>query len=185
MCPDLEILSAFFDGEIGSPWNRHIGDHIEHCPECASRIASMRELRGILKSDPEPDFQGAFERVRTKLEHQRKPAREPEFKFWKRSIAIPIPVFAMSMALIFGLGVLLVVFQPNNQQNAVSVKTKSQSGNEMFITAPSSEEMEALLNSLEKMGPAQEVIFRLPEDSTFKKIGEPELLHAVDFEGNR
>ncbi|MBU1079772.1 MAG: zf-HC2 domain-containing protein, partial [Spirochaetes bacterium] len=35
MCPDRELLSAWADGEVPSPWRETIDRHVAACESCA------------------------------------------------------------------------------------------------------------------------------------------------------
>ena len=55
-CPDLETISAVFDGELepGETVRAHLGS----CPDCVRRLADYESIRGILSravaSEPDP-----------------------------------------------------------------------------------------------------------------------------------
>ena len=55
-CPDLETISAFFDGELepGETVRAHLGS----CPDCVRRLADYETVRGILSravaAEPDP-----------------------------------------------------------------------------------------------------------------------------------
>jgi hypothetical protein len=187
MCPEFEILSAYFDGEIGSPWAQVIETHCSSCADCCSRLESLKELRAALKGDPEPDWHDSFARVREKISEREIRRIQTHVPVWKQRLSVPIPVFALGVVLLLGFGIFGFLAQPQSGQGSVSVKsTKDGSGaTELQITGSSSEEVEALLKSLEETGSPKEVIIKLPEGSRFDKIGEPELIRSVDFRGNR
>lgn len=61
-CPDLETVSAFFDGELEP--DETVRVHLGACPDCAKRLADYRTIRGIVSravaSEPDP---GMNERI--------------------------------------------------------------------------------------------------------------------------
>jgi predicted anti-sigma-YlaC factor YlaD len=181
MCPEFEILSAYFDGEIGSPWAKHIEEHCSSCVECRSKLDSLGELRQMLKKDEEPDVAVSYARVKEKMDSYSLVRSSAQKPIWKQSIAIPIPAFALSLVFICAVIVLIFANQSKNNINTATAKTKESVATELQIVGPSSEEVETLLKQLEKMGTPQEVVIKLPEGSHVKKVGEPALLRSVDF----
>ena len=89
MCPDREILSAYFDGEIGSPWERAIAEHVASCEHC-------REMLWAPGEDPQhpaartPPWNGgsrwrgsaAASRTRPRPTGRRLPV-------WRRAVSLP------------------------------------------------------------------------------------------------
>ncbi len=55
-CPDLEMISAVFDGEHEPDETMRV--HLGSCPECVQRLADYETIRGVLSravaSDPDP-----------------------------------------------------------------------------------------------------------------------------------
>lgn len=55
-CPDLETISAIFDGEMTPDGN--VRTHLDSCPDCAKRLADYETIRGVLTrviaSEPDP-----------------------------------------------------------------------------------------------------------------------------------
>jgi hypothetical protein len=41
MCPDRELLSAWVDGEVSSPWRESLERHLEACPSCSAYTAEL------------------------------------------------------------------------------------------------------------------------------------------------
>jgi anti-sigma factor RsiW len=55
MTCDLEALTAYVDGEAPAAVAARLRWHLGLCPSCASRIASVRELRAHLAAIPWPE----------------------------------------------------------------------------------------------------------------------------------
>ena len=57
-CPDLETITAFFDGEC-TP-DEAVRAHLGSCPECARRLADYTAMRDhvsrVVASEPDPEF---------------------------------------------------------------------------------------------------------------------------------
>jgi anti-sigma factor RsiW len=186
MCPEFEILSAYFDGEINSPWAATIEAHCVSCEKCSAQLASLARLRESLRTAPEPDMNVTLLRVRKKISQTLEKRSRVSVPFWMQSIRIPIPVFALSVLLIVAFGVLFFFNKPSTGLNTATANTLKDSGvTQQQITAPSSGDVEALLKSLEQMGSPQDVVIKLPEGSHFDTVGEPALIHSVDYKGNQ
>jgi len=68
MCPDADLLSAFVDGEVPSPWKERIEAHIRSCPSCAAKVEEYRKLDAFLIEERRGyDSVAAAERVRARL----------------------------------------------------------------------------------------------------------------------
>jgi len=172
MCPEFEILSAYFDGEIGSPWDKTIEAHCASCKDCCARLASLSRLRTGIRAIPEPDVAGSFEKIRRNVSDALEKRLGHRIPFWKQSIRIPMPVFAMSMLLIVAIGVSFVVRQSaGNFGTAKSEKDSTAS--ELQIATTSADDVEALLNSLDKTGSPQEVVIKLPKVRVWTRSANP------------
>ncbi len=49
MCPNKEILSAFFDGEISNSASKKIEAHVDHCPKCREQIKQWERISSLLQ----------------------------------------------------------------------------------------------------------------------------------------
>jgi anti-sigma factor RsiW len=49
MCPDRELLSAYFDGEVPSPWRERIARHLESCAACTRTLERYSGLAATLQ----------------------------------------------------------------------------------------------------------------------------------------
>ncbi len=68
MCPDLDLLSAFVDGEVPSPWKERIEAHIKSCASCAAKVEEYRKLDAFLVEERRGfDSMAATDRVRNRL----------------------------------------------------------------------------------------------------------------------
>jgi hypothetical protein len=50
MCPDKQILSVYFDGELPERFRRTLEDHLASCEQCGKTLASFRALSAKLFS---------------------------------------------------------------------------------------------------------------------------------------
>lgn len=79
-CPHLERTSALFDG-VDAFSQAEARAHAETCAECRAFLDDATHLRDSLRSLEIPDM----------------PARVP---FWRRRIAIPVPLFLAIVTLV-------------------------------------------------------------------------------------
>ena len=75
-CPDLELQSAFFDGEVASPWNEKIKSHIESCESCKKNIKSFETMHNVFATNSaqmnlsEKQLNESFERLQSRLHYK-------------------------------------------------------------------------------------------------------------------
>jgi hypothetical protein len=190
MCPDHELLSAFIDGEIPSPWNKHIEMHVSSCKACADKIKEYSVMRAHLLDDAEPEIESAMERVRMKLANvkYRSDSRTGlrKIHIWNRKISLPIPLIAAAALIVICIGFVIIFNTMKTDPSKINIVTQKGDGSmtEVNITAKDAKEIEALLKAMETSNTPNEAIIRLPEGSNQFQIGEPELLRAIDFKRN-
>jgi len=70
VCPDHQLLSVYYDGELPSPWREKMESHIAGCSACAGRLEAYRRVSLGKTADGEGDagLEAARERVWKKLE---------------------------------------------------------------------------------------------------------------------
>jgi hypothetical protein len=178
-CPNGDLLSAFFDGEVEPPWAERIRKHIEECERCRKEVGRLEMLSRLLQADEEPGFEEHLERTRAGLaQDPRAKLRKPSF--WRARIRIPAPAAAAVLLLVLGLGGLLVYLGTKPSFPFMSIRRAPSGVTEVQVAAPV-ENLEQLLKSLDRQLVNQEIIFNLPEDTTFIMIGEPKMLRAEDL----
>ena len=92
-----DMLRAFVEGDLGDQIGAHIAEHVDACPACATRAASLEPLASAFAAvrDPHPpaDLIG---RILKKLdEPQRVPAHEI-------AVGVTLLVAALVIAVAFG-----------------------------------------------------------------------------------
>jgi hypothetical protein len=175
MCPDRQILSVYFDGELESPWREKLEQHLEGCPQCRDRLETYRITRRRLFPSriPEDRVKSSGDRVWEKMAITIRPGRGRS-KFWSGSISVPLPVAAAAgLVMALAMAALITLRQP------VRAPDPQLAGMEMQDMTPVSD-MTTLLQYLGNEGSPDMVIIRLP-DTTFKNAGEPQMLRAADY----
>lgn len=75
ICPEMELHSAYIDGEIASPWNDEIKTHIESCKDCSAHVNSLCAVKSIMKNDADSmsltnaQMEESFERLQSRLRY--------------------------------------------------------------------------------------------------------------------
>ncbi|MDR1306355.1 MAG: zf-HC2 domain-containing protein [Treponema sp.] len=175
MCPDRQILSVYFDGELESPWREKLERHLEGCPECRDRIEAYRTVRRrFFPSITEGVTTDSGERVWEKMTIAIRPGRVRS-KFWSGSISVPLPVAAAAgLIMVLAMAALITLRQPVRPAPDPQL-----AGVEMQDMTPVSD-MATLLQYLGSESSPDMVIIRLP-DKTFTNAGEPQMLRAADY----
>ena len=173
MCPDRQILSVYFDGELDSPWKEKLESHIEQCPSCRKRLTIYQLTRQSLAEDSgENSLEQAMERVWEKTTFTARPRR----RFWTASVTIPIPAAAAAgLVMALALAAIITLRQPPQIHEPPQL-----AGMEMQEMIPVSEDMASVLQYLGSENSSNMVIIRLP-DTTFDNVGEPRMIRAADY----
>ena len=199
MCPDQEILSLYFDGELPSPWKEKMDSHLVSCKKCQSRLLQYRKLRGVLEEDRFEVSEELQNRVWDKVTSGvpagmpagipgEKPAgldnltrtRKRRHVFWNRTVSLPFPAAAAAAAAFIIVAFLVI------QGIGVSSGTTQAPGIAAGISTdvqgiiPVSD-MNSVLQYLSAEDMADYVIIRLPETRSFSSSGEPTLLRSADY----
>lgn len=179
MCPDRQIISAYLDGELESPWDTAIAEHLAACPACFSLHARLAETRRILREEPVADWHAPMERVRRALRARTSPRRR-EPAVWARRVSVPLPVAALAAALVLFFGIALAVTQLRPRIGLLRITKAPAGGTEIQISAPISE-LETLLKSVGAEDTAREDVILLPKNVRLLPIGEPRMGKAAEF----
>jgi len=190
-CPDSQLLSIYFDGEMPSPWKEKMESHIAACPVCARRLNAYGD-NSLVKQISDAgeftaDMESARERVWQKLEQCAGSADHPPAwpswaaqgrALWRRHISIPLPAAAVIFLLI-ALAFMLVL-------RAVETEGISDMAfaSEAEIDAPGIipvTDMESVLQYLGGRDNGEIIILRLPESRNFVNYGEPAIIRAADY----
>jgi anti-sigma factor RsiW len=183
MCPEPQILSLYFDGELPSPWREKMEAHLGSCASCAGRLdryrllsRSMAETAGIVPA-------AAGERIRWNAPNRAapRPARLPADRtrpeagrFWRRSVSVPLPAVAAAAAVVLAL-TLLFTLKPEPAQDTVA------SGMGLAMEGIPAADINGILQYLGSEDSSDIVIIRLPESTSFTSLGEPALMKAADY----
>lgn len=179
MCPDRHLISAYLDGEIESPWDKAMAEHLASCQACRLVYNKLAEASRVLREEPVDDWRAPLERVRLAL-HTRTPPRHREPRVWERKVSVPLPMAALAAALVLFFGVTFAVTQLRPKVGLVRITKAPAGGTEIQISAPISE-LETLLKSVGAEDSSREDVILLPKNVRLLPAGEPRLGKAAEF----
>ncbi|MDP3178973.1 MAG: zf-HC2 domain-containing protein [Spirochaetaceae bacterium] len=194
MCPDRQLLSAYVDGEVPSPWRERIAEHAALCPSCAAAIESYLALdRSLAVSVSEIEAESAsVARVRARLDGpwaalesrsdgllRARPqllsrARAPS-SWWSRNMSLPLPAAVAAAALVLALGgaTAYLAFSPKAQSPIRTAATVD------IPTIPSQgSTMDDLLRYLETRDAQVTLTIQMPTGTTFEGSGSPVVMRV-------
>ncbi|MDR2588206.1 MAG: zf-HC2 domain-containing protein [Spirochaetales bacterium] len=175
MCPDKQLLSAYCDDEVPSPWKERLASHLEECEACRKTEGLYRSLGRALREVPSPafDLEAASARLAARLA-RRKRGRLP---LWKKRVSLPFTAAAAAALLIFGSGVGLCLAFRGGGEDAGGAAVSSREN------LAAIKDMNELLEVLDRRGRAGEVFIKLPETGDFELKGNPVFLREAEFSG--
>ena len=179
MCPDREILSAYFDGEITARWGREIAAHVSTCELCRARLADMENARALMKDEDPQAWRAPMERVRRRI-LDRAPAVRQRVSAWRRQVALPLPVAALAAALLLTLGISLAILATRTNMGYIRV-TKAPAGGTEYQFAVPYDKVEALLKSMGGAEATIESVMTIPKSVKLIPVGEPRMGKATEF----
>lgn len=176
MCPDPQVLSAYFDGELGDRWASEIRRHLETCNDCAGQVEAFSSLRSSLTNLPAPDLEISKDRSlnQIRLRH----TYGPRPSLWTRTVKLPIPVVAAAAALMIVLSVGLVISLLDSPSSF-----PPSSVSEAHLAGVELEALENMIRYLDSRGAGFQMTFTLPASPQIHITGEPTLMRATEYRG--
>ena len=199
MCPEQQLISIYLDGELPSPWKEKMQRHFSQCPACKDKLEKFEKLHRIFISEDMPSQ--AKDRVWEKIEtRQSSVASQSRLtsrggdasnsgyslnsykpRVWQRRISIPLPAAAAAAVII----ILLAVFWLRME---APIQGDDRTN---FILASEFEEMPGIIPAADMSGVFQYlppsnnganiIILQLPDNQSFFRAGEPEIVRAANF----
>ena len=173
MCPDVEILSSFYDDELESSQKQIVKAHVDSCPHCQKKMTELELISAAINSEEEPDFQMAQVNTWNNIMDiiDRKEQEVPKVNFWQRRFQVSFPAAAaLVAAFIVVLSLSVVSFYMGRQT------TSSPASPQLNITDASD-----MLFSDDNLFDNSAIEFDIPAINTFIHAGEPLLIREVDF----
>jgi anti-sigma factor RsiW len=184
MCPDRQILSVYFDGELPSPWKEEMEVHLARCPECRAKLEQYRKLSVFIAGDRR-DLSPERERVWLKLGKAVSGMRRGSSgvrRFWRQSVTVPLPA-AIAAAALFIAVFTLAITNYTAKKAAPAADTVAAAGISLDVQeiVPVATDMNSFLQYLENEDSADFMIIRLPETRRFSNHGQPTIIKASDY----
>ncbi|MDR2054229.1 MAG: zf-HC2 domain-containing protein [Treponema sp.] len=186
MCPDRQILSVYLDGELPSPWKEEMEIHLARCPECRAKLEQYRRLSAFI-ADDRRDLSGEMERVWLKLGKAvsgRRFGNSGGRRFWRQSVAVPLPAVIAAAALLVATFTLAVTGYTAKRAapDAGAVAAAGISLDVQGIVPVS--DVNSFLRYLGNEDSTDFMIIRLPETRSFSNPGQPTIIKASDYPGS-
>ncbi len=183
MCPNPELISAFVDGEVPSPWKDTLERHLGVCAACAAKAGAMRKLGVSLvgvAGETENADSGAKDRVFARLQSN---IRISPFRptLFNRKVLLPLPVVAAAALVFAVLGFTLMNSGRSNTELRMAVRKTM--GAMPVSTAGIG--MESILEYLAKQDAGVNITITLPQGSSALNpagnAGDPFIVREADF----
>ncbi|MBR4375841.1 MAG: zf-HC2 domain-containing protein [Spirochaetia bacterium] len=178
MCPDVEILSSFYDDELEDSQRQIVKTHVDSCPHCQKKMAELGLISAAIHAEEEPDFQMAKVNTWNNIMDiiDREEQKATKVNFWQRRFQISFPAAAaLVAAFIAVLSFSVITFYMGKHT------TSSPASPELNMTDAS----DTLLNDDDNIFDSSAIEFDIPATiSNFVHAGEPLLIKEVDFRSN-
>jgi len=196
MCPDRQIISLYFDGELPSPWKEKMVAHLSDCPQCQSVLAGYRNLGGSLGKLRDETIETAQDRVWKKItapelvitgrsgrvSAKRTLSRRmiATKRVWNRRITLPLPAAAAAALVVFIAFFALIGVRGGNQPLPQHPVAAMNIGFDDYAMIPI-HDMSDIIRYLSIQETADFMVIRLPEHRSFSRAGQPALINAADY----
>ena len=177
-CPDSQLLSVYFDGELSSPWKEKLEDHISNCVACRQKLEEYHGISLAYSVEEEMVLKAAKEKVWDRLQdHSVLPFVMPQRSIWRSRISIPIPA-AAAIVILFGLFVFLAFRTRSSQEvpNSMILASETEFDIPDVIPITNIEDVLLYLSSRDNGD-----ILRLPETRNFVDFRQPSIIKASDY----
>jgi anti-sigma factor RsiW len=179
MCPDIELLSAFYDDELDPMWDKQVAEHVASCSACSEKLAVFARMSDELHEIETPDFEESMDRAWVAIDSARRRVR---LTVWHRRVSVPLPAFA-AIAAVFvaavGVGVFMTLTR--SASNAVAQPIASVAQNDIVPVNIQVSNLNDLLSYLDSKDFGTNVTIQLPQGLSQLSMGKPELIRAADF----
>ncbi|MDR2793426.1 MAG: zf-HC2 domain-containing protein [Treponema sp.] len=193
MCPERQLLSVYLDGELPSPWKEKMEAHLVSCPKCAALLERFKGYMDMLKT-PRSELDGVvkervWQNLSTDPAHKRErdggynPAASNR-RMWRRTIMLPLPAVVAAAAVFIMTFVFAVTrsFAPAVEEQQTPVMASTNNPVDFGVKSiVSDQDMGSIFHYLEQEDMSDYMIIKLPESRTFTRIGDPEIIRAVDY----
>jgi anti-sigma factor RsiW len=190
MCPDHDLISAYIDGEVPSPWRERLEEHIASCSDCAALAANYSALGERLRAESGADESAPLARGRERLDAllvaipKTAPLpravgtdlkRPSSWAAWRRSISLPLPLAAAAALIVILLGgaTTMLALKP---ERGTSIQAVASGELAPHQAQPAS--MDELLRYLNSSDGQVTLTINLPTGTTFGSAGKPVIMRS-------
>lgn len=177
MCPDNELISAYFDNELDRQWSDGFESHLGECEKCRGKFDDYQRLNVLLGKSVVPGEAEMKARMLGVIE-RRQSVIYPD-NFWKRHINISIPVLMAAAALMIvffaGLMLGLLPFQSQSPQLVEEIETDTP---DIFVQVINLEDAAAYILSDDS---GFDLLITIPSSETLSVSGEPQMIREADY----
>ena len=190
MCPDRELLSAYVDGEVPSPWRERIAEHLAGCGACSAAVERYASLGARLREGACPGEADIVARGKIRFDAMLAAAGARDSRFedaaparprgrsaaglWTRSVSLPLPMAAAAALVLFLLAGLAAagLLRPNSGRAPVLASA------EVVPNAAHEVSMDSILRYLNTQNAQVTLTINLPSEATFNEPGTPVIVRA-------
>lgn len=196
MCPDRDLISAYVDGEVPSPWSERLEEHLADCHDCAAVAEGYRALGSRLRADQAFDEAASLSRLRSRVELllEDMPAAgsrasrglrlQRSWSALRRQVSLPMPIAAAAALLVLLLAgaTTLLALKPARTASIPTASIQTVASGEISPVAfeannqPAS--MDELLRYLEARDGQVTLTINLPSGTTFGSSGKPVIMRT-------
>lgn len=169
MCPENDILSAYYDNELDGDFKSAIEQHLSVCGSCKNQLDTMKKVGTYICYEENTPLMRNKEYIKTRVFEYI--AIKSRRDVWKQRIMVPVPLAITAIALVcFLIGGSTFLAVNKNQQVHIAEQVNS---GEIEIQA---EELAILKKLLESNDVTVQINMQIPEQREIKIIGEPQML---------
>ena len=169
MCPDRELLSAWLDGEVPSPWRER---HVLGCAACAGAVESMNRARKLFSSEIE-SFGASAEASKVRVAGRIAPVLPHHpvrlYAFSGRRLSVPAPLAAAAAVAIVALGIALAASGHRNADLRLAIRRSA----EATSVATSGMGIESVIDFISRQNSAVNINITLPAEAFGANAGAP------------
>lgn len=188
MCPDYQILSVYFDGELPSPWKEKMEEHTAGCPSCKERLERLRQCSTALKATlpPVDVVDEAHEAVWQNMHIGAHRRRLHGRRIWQNSVSVPIPACAAAAMILFASFAFVLTREQSSVDNLSPFAVTHQGVVAEITDMPMPgmipvSNMNDVLQYLGNQSSSDIVVIELPEIKEFSRFGEPVIINSADY----
>jgi hypothetical protein len=192
-CPRDDLLTAYFDNEIGRPWDAPLAAHVAACERCRAKLAGWRAVAERLRREEVSGLAEAARRVRQRIDltledweecadaasdaAEGRVRADRNVPFFRRQVLLPVPVLAGGLAAMFILVASLFFFLGKNGSDLVQARAELENLKtiQVYYAAPQQDQFGILSNP----SPTDQVVFELPGNNAFK-VGQPQIIYVKE-----